>query len=82
MPNKIHFYKQSTEVLYFDLIQTTLSNKKIETRVVKLEEKLKKEKEMDKLWKTHIKKLETYLMVVGVKPRNMQPIKKLLDEKE
>ena len=82
MPDKLHFHKQSTEVLYSDLIQTTLSNKKLETRVMKLEEQLKKEKEMNRGWKTHVKKLETNLMVVGGKPRNMQPIKKLLDGKE
>lgn len=29
MPDKIHFHKQYSEVLYSDLIQTTLSNKKL-----------------------------------------------------
>ena len=82
MPHKIHFHKQSSKVLYYDLIQTTLSNNKLETRVVKLKEQLKKEKAMSRGWKTHVKKLEAYLMVVGAKPGNMQPIKNLLNEKE
>ena len=48
MPDKLHFHQQSTEVLYFDLIQTSLSNKKLEMRIVKLEEQLEKEKAMSR----------------------------------
>ena len=37
---------------------------------------------MDTGWKVKEKKLETCLMVIGSKPKNMQPIKNLLDQKE
>ena len=50
VPNKIHFHRQTTEVLCHGLLQSILSNKKIEAKVTKLEEKLKKEKAMGKAW--------------------------------
>ena len=37
---------------------------------------------MNEGWKIKIKKLETYHIAMDVNPRNMKPIKKLLDEKE
>ena len=48
MLDKIHFHKKSSEVLYSDLVQTSLSNKKIEMRIEKREEQLKKEKAMSR----------------------------------
>ena len=82
MLHQIHFHKKTTKVLYLGLLHSTLNNKKLETRVARLEEQLKKKKAMNKGWKIQIKKLETELMTVGEKLGDLQPAKKLLDEKE
>ena len=42
VPDKIHFHKKTSEVLYHDILQSILSNKKLEAKVTKLEEQLKK----------------------------------------
>ena len=62
VPNKVKFHKQTSKVLYYDLLHSTLSTKKLKTIVEKLEEQLKKEREMSKAWKTQVKKLEAYLL--------------------
>lgn len=80
--DKIHFHRQTSEVLYQDLLQSILSNKKLESKVIKLKEQLKKKKAMGKAWQTQIKKLEADLMEMGVKPNNQNPVKKLLEEKD
>ena len=82
VPDKIHFHRKTREVLYHDLLQSILSNKKLEGKVIELEEQLKKEKAMGKYWQTQIKKRESHLMEMGVKPDSQKSIKKLLEEKD
>ena len=82
MPIKIKSHKQSSDIIYVDLLQLTLKNFKLESRVSKMEGQLKQEKEANKAWQAQIKRLETNLLVVGVDPKNIQPIKNLLHEKE
>jgi molecular chaperone DnaK (HSP70) len=82
VPDKIHFHKKTSEVLYYDLLHSTLNTKKLQTRVEKLEEQLKKEKAMSKAWQTQVMKLEANLLAKGIQPRTKQPIKKLLEEKD
>ena len=50
VPDKIHFHRKTSEVLYHDLLQSILSNKNLETEITKLEEQLKKERAMGKSW--------------------------------
>lgn len=50
--------------------------------MVILEEKLKNEKAMTKGYKTLIKKLKEYLIVVGVNSGSKHPVKKLLEDKD
>ena len=82
VPNKIHFNRQTSEVLYHDIFQSILSNKKLEIKVIKLEQQSRKEKAMGKSWQTQIKKLEAYLMEMEVKPDSNKHVKKLLEEKD
>ena len=51
IPNKINFHKQATEILYFDLLKSYLNKNKLEAKVVKLEEQIKREKAASKGWK-------------------------------
>ena len=43
---------------------------------------MKKEKAMSRAWQTQVKTYENELIVAGVKPKEKQLVKKLLDEKE
>ena len=36
VPDKIHFHRKTNKVLYHDLLQSILSNKKLEAKVTKL----------------------------------------------
>ena len=82
VPNKIHFHKKTSEVLYANLLKSFLDNKRLESKDSKLEGQLKNKKAMNMGWQVQIKKLETYLMVVGKKSDSKNPAKKLLDEKD
>ena len=82
VPTKVHFHRKTSEVLYADILKPFLENKKMESKISKLEEQLKNQKAMSKGWQVQIKKLETYLMVVGKKSDSKNPAKKLLDEKD
>ena len=52
LPDKINFHKQASEILYFDLLKSYLSKTKLEEKVIKLEEQIKREKVASKGWKT------------------------------
>ena len=59
IPDKINFHKQASEVLYSDLLKSYLSKIKLEEKLSKLEEQVKRERATSKGWKTQAKKLET-----------------------
>ena len=81
VPDKIHFHKQTNEIIYNDLLQSTLNISRLETRVSKLLGQLEQEKAENKAWQVQVKRLESDIMVVGEEPSKIQPIKKLPDEK-
>ena len=60
----------------------SLNKNKLENKVERLEKQLKKEKAMSKASQTHVKSYENELIVAGLQPKEKQPVKKLLDEKE
>ena len=80
--DKIHFHKQTSEVLYADLLKYFLDNKNLESKVSKLEDQLKKKKAMNKGWKIQVKKLEMDLTDVRKMLDSKKPVKKLFDEKD
>ena len=82
LPNKINFHKQASEILYFDLLQSYLSKTKLEEKVVKIEEKIKREKATSKGWKTQVKKLEVDLVNLGSVPAEKKSNKKLIEAKD
>ena len=82
MPDKINFHKQTNEVLYHDLLHSTLSQNKLENKINRLEKQLKKEKGMSKDWFTQVKSFEVDLIEVGVNPQEKKPVKRLLEEKD
>ena len=80
--NNIHFHRKILEVLYVGLLKSFLENKKLEPKVSKLEDYLKKKKTMRKGWKAQIKKLEIDKMFVGKNSHSKNLAKKLLEEKD
>ena len=68
LPDKINFHKQALEILYSNFLKSYLSKTKLEEKVIKLEEKIKREKSTSKGWKTQVKKLEADLLNLGSVP--------------
>ena len=52
LPDKINFHKQALEIMYSDLLKSYLSKSKLEEKVIKLEEQVKREKAASNGWKT------------------------------
>ena len=48
LPDKINFHKKASEILYYDLLKSYMSKTKLEEKVIKLEEKIKGEKDASK----------------------------------
>ena len=46
--DKINFHKQASEILYSDLLKSYLNKNKLEAKVIKLEEQIKREKVVSK----------------------------------
>ena len=80
--DKINFHKQATEILYSNLLKSYLNKNKLEAKVVKLEEQIKREKVVSKGWKVQVKKLETDLVNLGSKPNEKRSNKNIIDEKD
>ena len=74
--------KQVLEVLYSNLLKSYLNKTKLENKVAKLEEQVKREKASSKGWKVQVKNLENDLVVQGSKDRESKNTKKLLDDKD
>ena len=62
IPDKINFHKQAYEVLYSDLLKAYLNKIKLENKMVKIEEQMKREKVVAKGWKVQDKKFEADLV--------------------
>ena len=82
IPDKINFYKKASQVLYSNLLKSYLNKSKLESRVAKLQEQVKREKVASKGWKVRVKKLEVDLVAQGSKDNESKATKKLLDEKD
>ena len=82
IPDKINFHKQDSEVLYSDFLKSYLNKSKLESKMTKLEEQVKREKVASKGWKVQVKKLEADLVAQGSKDNESKATKKLLDEKD
>ena len=68
IPDKVNFHKKASEILYFDLLNSYLSKTKMEEKVIKLEEPVKRERVASKGKKTQAKKLEVDLVNLGSVP--------------
>ena len=81
VPDKINFHKQASKVLYSYLLKSYLNKSKLESKLTKLEEQVRRERVASKGWKVQVKKLEADLVAQGSKDKESKATKKLLDEK-
>ena len=82
LPDKINFHKQASKILYSNLLKSNLSKTKMEEKVIKLEEQVRREKIASKGWKTQVKKLEADLVNLGSVPTEKKSNKKLIEEND
>ena len=68
--------------MYSDLLNSYLSKIKLEEKVIKLEEQVKRERAASKGWKTQAKKLEVDLVNLSSVPTEKKSNKKLIEEKD
>ena len=64
------------------MLKSYLSKTKLEEKVIKLEEQVKREKVSSKGWKTQVKKLEADLLNLGLVSAEKKSNKKLIEEKD
>jgi uncharacterized protein YajQ (UPF0234 family) len=82
VPDIINFHKHASEVLNSDLLKSYLNKSKLESKLTKLEEQVRRERAAYKGWKVQVKKLEANLVAQGSKEKESKATKKLLDEKD
>ena len=82
VPDKIHFHKKASEVLYSDLLKSYLNKTKLESKLTKLEDQVRRERDASEGWKIQVKQLEDDLVAQGSKDKENEASKKLLDEKD
>ena len=79
--DKINFHRQVSEVLYSYLLKSYLNKTKLESKVAKLEEQVRRDKSASKGWKVRVKKLENDLVAQGSKDKESITTKNIIDDK-
>ena len=82
VPDKIQLHKQTSDIIYSDLLQAMIRINKLQILVDKLEVQLKHEKVENKANAIQIKKLQSDIISSGSEKGNTQAIKRLLEEKD
>ena len=82
VPDKIQLHKQTTDIIYSDLLHAIMKINKLQALVDKMEVQLKHEKVENKANLIQIKKLQADVISVESEPGNAQAAKKLLEEKD
>jgi len=80
--DKISFHKQSSDILYAELLQLAINHSKALTKIDKLELRLKQEKTASKSHQKHIKSLESDLVTEVSDQKDAKALQKLLDNKD
>ena len=78
--DKIQLHKQTSDIIYSDLLQAVMKINKLQILVDKLEVQLKHEKVENKANTIQIKKLQEDIISSGNERDNTQPIRRMLEE--
>ena len=81
VPDLVLLHKQSTDILYINVLNLALMNSKLQGKNEKLEARLKQEQATNAANKKHMKILETYFVALETDPQDVKVTQKLLDEK-
>jgi vacuolar-type H+-ATPase subunit I/STV1 len=72
-PEKVKFHRNTSDMLYSYYLGLSLKNSKLSTYAIKLEGQLRQEKTSNRVWKTHVKRMES---------KGPQGVKSSLEEKD
>ena len=82
IPDMIHFHKQTSDILFTNLLKSTLKLSKLEVTKSKIENQLRQEKVENRAHQAQIKKLQEDIIAARGQVDKGQGMKKLSDEKE
>ena len=82
LPDKINLHKQSSDIMYVELLQLAINHSKDLAKIDKLELRLKQEKTASKSHLKQIKSLESYLATDGSDQKDAKALQELLDNKD
>ena len=82
VPDKIQLHKQTSDIIYSDLLQAMMRINKLKILVDKLEIQLKHERVENKANTIQIKKLEADIISSGNERDNTQAVRRMLEEKD
>ena len=82
VPDKIQLQKQTSDIIYSDLLQAMMRINKLQFLVDKLEIQLKHERVENKANTIHIKKLQEDIISSGNERDNTQDVRRMLEEKD
>ena len=82
VPDKIQLHKQTSDIIYSDLLQAMMRINKLQILVDKLEVQVKHEKVENKANAIQIKKLQEDIISSGSEKDNTQAIRRMLEEKD
>ena len=82
VPDKIQLHKQTSDIIYSDLLQAMMRINKLQILVDKLEVQVKHEKVENKANAIQIKKLQADIISSGSEKYNTQAVRRMLEEKD
>ena len=82
VPDKIQLHKQTSDIIYSDLLQGMMRINKLQIFVDKLEIQLKHERVENKANTIQIKKLQGDIISSGNERDNTQAVRRMLEEKD
>ena len=82
VPDKIQLHKQTSDIIYSDLLQAMMRINKLQILVDKLEIQLKHERVENKANAIQIKKLQADIVSSGNEEDNTQAVRRMLEEKD
>ena len=69
VPDKVTFHKKASKVLYSNFLKSYLNKTKLESKLTKLEEQVRRQRVASKGWKVQVIKLEVDLVSQGSKDK-------------
>jgi len=82
LPDKINLHKQSSDILYAELLQLVVNHSKALAKIDKMELRIKQEQTASKSHQKNIRSLESDIITTSEDQENVKALQKLLDNKD